>query len=255
MLFIFKSIFYRHEAPLKESSVFIQSFGALFLVVVALGVLEILNRSLRKNAAKPWIPGAFVLFGLIMAYAGGYFQRALDAYYTSLESVRGIGLTLVYQPTHVWRLGIAEQQAVSLDYLIGIFSVLLIIAPIGLLFILKEKMSLSKAFSLSFVAVLVSILIFQVRFTFLASPALSLLGAFPLYFLLSNERLRKASTLVLVLPLLFSNTYAAANFSTSIEPVVSDDLHDALTWVKQNTPEDSKILIHASKNLDGLGLA
>jgi dolichyl-diphosphooligosaccharide--protein glycosyltransferase len=242
LLFIFKSVFYRYEDPLKESSVFIQGFGLLFLVVVALGALEILNRFLKENSVKPWIPVAFVLFAVMFAYMGGYLQRALEAYYASLESVRGIGLTLVYQPTHVWRLGIAEQQAVSLDYLIGIFSVLLLIAPIGLLFILKEKLSLSKAFSLSFVAILISILIFQVRFTFLASPALCLLGAFPLYFLLSNEGLRKVTTLVIVLPLLFSNTYAATNFSTSIEPVVSEDLYETLIWVGQNTPEDSIIL-------------
>lgn len=242
LIYLFKIGFYRHEYNLMKTGVFAFGFILLLLVIVSMIMLEAINRSLKKQAFKPWLPVVFLATGLAMAYNAGLPQRILQEYYRSLESVRGIGLTLVYLPTHVWRLGIAEQQSVSLDYLLGIFSVLLIIAPVGLLFVLKEKLSLPKAFSLSFIAILVSLLIFQVRFTFLATPALCLLGAFPLYYLLARSDWSRYISLTLIFLLFSANVYVANNFSSSIEPVVGDDLYEALTWIKQNTPEDSIIL-------------
>lgn len=242
LIYLFKAGFYRYEDNSVETGVFVFGFALLLLVIISLIIIEALNRSLKKQTLKPWLPVVFVAIGLTMAYNAGLPQRILQEYYRSLESVRGIGLTFVYLPTHVWRLGIAEQQSVSLDYLLGIFGVLLIIAPFGFLFMLREKSSLSRAFSLSFVAVLVSLLIFQVRFTFLAAPALCLLGAFTVHYLLARKDWSRYVSLTLVFLLFSANVYAADNFSSSIEPMVSDDLHEALTWIKKNTPEDSIIL-------------
>lgn len=242
LLSIFKAGFYRYEDNLKETGIFILGFKLLLLIIISMVILEFMNRSLNKKIIKPWIPIAFLLIALVAAYNGDYFQRALGEYHRSLESVRGIGLTLVYLPTHVWRLGITEQQAVNLEYLVSIYGVLLIIAPVGLLFVLREKLSVSKAFSTSFVAVSAGLLIFQVRFTFLAAPALCLLGALILYHLLMRENWKKHVSIIFVFLLIFANVYAATSFSTSIEPLVSDDLYEALTWINQNTPKDSIIL-------------
>ena len=242
LLFLFKLGFYRYEESLKETGIFILGFKILLIVIASMIILEIINRSLKKQTLKPWIPVAFLLITLVAAYNGGYFQRILEEYHRSLESVRGIGLTLVYLPTHVWRLGISEQQAVNLDNLTHIYSVLLVIFPIGSLFVLKERLSFTKAFSLAFVAISASLLIFQIRFAFLAAPALCLLGAFVLYYLLMRGNWKRYASMILVFSFVFANTYAAASFSSSIEPLVSDDLNEALTWIKQNTPEDSVVL-------------
>lgn len=242
LIYLFKLGFYRYEHNLVETGVFTFGFILLLLAVASIIILEAVNRSLKKHTLKLWLPVAFAAIAVMAAFSAGLPQRILQEYYRSLESVRGIGLTFVYLPTHVWRLGIAEQQSVSLDYLLGIFSVLLVIAPFGFLFMLREKSSLSRAFSLSFITVLLSLLVFQVRFTFLAAPALCLLGAFTVHYLLARKDWSRYVSLTLVFLLFSANVYAADNFSSSIEPVVSDDLHEALKWIEQNTPEDSIIL-------------
>jgi dolichyl-diphosphooligosaccharide--protein glycosyltransferase len=240
LIYLFKIGFYRHEHNLIETGVFVFGFVLLLLVIVSMIILETINRSLKKQALKQWLPAMFLVVALAAAYNFDYIQKFQEQYYKFLNTTKGVALTLV--PTYVWRLDISEQQSVSLDYLAGIFSVLIIIAPLGLLFVLREKLSLSKIFSLSFIAILVSLLVFQVRFTFLATPALCLLGAFLLYYLLEQRSWSRYISITVVFLLFSANVYAASNFSSSIEPVVSDDLHEALTWIKQNTSEDSIIL-------------
>jgi len=181
---------------------------------------------------------------LLYAYTADYI-KPLDGYYKYLENVRGIALMEV--PTHVWRLGITEQRPVTLPYLSQVYSILLILAPIGLLLTLKKGISQRNAFVLAFALSTIPLLVFQIRFAFIAVLALCLLGAIPLgtafrRYGFKGTSKRAVVLTVVILMLFFVNIQAADRYVSEAQPFVSQDLYQALTWMSDNTPEDSIVL-------------
>jgi asparagine N-glycosylation enzyme membrane subunit Stt3 len=230
LLYLFRSLFYRYEVSLQETGMFFIAFKLLFAVLLAMTLLEILNITQRRKSTKLLIPAVALLIVAGMAFKLGYFDYLADLGRFK-DTTKGIALMEV--PTYMWRLGIAEQRPVALTYLTHIYSLPVLLAPIGAVLVLKNF------FALSYALVSLSFLIFQIRFTFIAAPVVCLLAALVLNYMLEKRRHLSA---VFILLIIFPNAYASINSSSAVESLVTEDLYEALRWMDNNTPEDSVIL-------------
>ncbi len=243
LLYIFTSLFYKQDVynhvakvatPLKATLLFL-----LFIVI------EILNKALKGKTRKTRVvvPLAIVFVVVLVASQTGYPQylsnRYKTVYKTALYSPEVEAL--IRLPFYPWRLGIGEQDKITLPYLRYAYSTLLLLAPVGLFLLLKKRFS-SKIFLTLFALSSLSLLLFQVRFTFLASPAVSLLGALALYHISMQKNRRRNLSFILLAVLIIPNAYSAISYSSNAEPFVSPELYESLVWIKENTPEDSVIL-------------
>lgn len=245
LIYIVRETFYKYEAGIKEIGPVILGFKLVVAFLLLLVLLEGLRTVMAKNRnARVFFLSVSFLVLLLYTYKSGYI-KPLEGYYQYLENVRGIALTEV--PTHIWRLGISEQRSVTLPYLSQVYSILLILAPIGLLLTLKKGLSQRSAFALAFTFSTVPLLVFQIRFAFIAAPALCLLSALPLDKALRRCGFKGNSKRVILLTavilMLFSvNLHAANRYVSEARPFVSQDLYEALDWMSENTPEDSIVL-------------
>ncbi|MDI6655844.1 MAG: STT3 domain-containing protein [Candidatus Hydrothermarchaeota archaeon] len=209
-----------------------------------LAVLDIANRKYLKEhkRAKVALPLVFLFAIILFGYSTGYFETLGQkiSYAVNVGTVKTIGLMEI--PFEPWNIGITEQRKVGIEYLAYIYNILIFIFPLGFLFLLRQKFSFKTIFSSIFVLSSLSLLIFQIRFTFIVSPAVCLLAALPLYCLSIQKNWKRHISLILIFLLIFTNACAAAKFSSSAQPLVTSDLYEGLTWIRKNTPEDSIIL-------------
>jgi asparagine N-glycosylation enzyme membrane subunit Stt3 len=241
LLYILKSIFYKYATGMGG---IVTSLEIVFLLTL-LGLIEMLNRALIRNTWKPRaaVPLAFILIMIFAAYRLEYlqsiYQYILDNYKTVLYSPEVEAL--VRLPIHPWRLGISEQDRIDLLYLFHAYGILALLAPVGLFLLLRKPPS-NKIFLMVYVLSSLSLLLFQVRFAFLVSPAVCLLGALPFYYMSIQKDRKRYISFVLISFFIISNASTASGFSSDAEPLVSQDLYESLLWLKHNTPEDSVVL-------------
>lgn len=203
----------------RESAVV---FKMLFVVIGLALVLEGLNRSLVQKSLSTRI--GVLSFILLVAGAALYKAYGQVAY-----GIPPWAFDLYEFGTRT----VSEQQLISLQYLRTIFGPLLLLFPVGFYFLLKDRRDI---FILSFFVAAVLISASQIRFLFLAAPVMAILGA------LALERVKSRVFILLAVFLVAANGAAASEYALSIEPFVSDELVDALIWIKYNTSEDSAVL-------------
>jgi dolichyl-diphosphooligosaccharide--protein glycosyltransferase len=121
------------------------------------------------------------------------------------------------------------------DFLSG-FHILALLAPLGLLFLLRQKNGYEKVFALSLALSSLFLLTFPYRFRFLTIPWAAMLGAI----LFTRVPWGRRGTLLAAL-LILLNVSAASGFASSAVPYLSSDLQEALVWIRENTPEDSVV--------------
>ena len=230
LLYLFRYLFYRYEIPLQETGIFFTSFKLLFAVLLAMSLLEILNITQKRKSTRLLIPAVALLVAAGLAFKLGYFDY-LAGLGRFKDTTKGVALMEV--PTYVWRLGISEQRPVTLTYLTHTYNLPVLLAPIGAILVFRNF------FALSYALVSLSFLIFQIRFTFIAAPVICLLAALVLNHALKKRRRLSA---VFILLIILPNTYASINSSSAVEPLVTEDLSEALEWIEHNTPNDSVIL-------------
>lgn len=241
LLYIFKYVFYINASSMGGVAA---SIKIVFLLSL-LGLIELLNRALIRNTWKhrAAVPITFFLVMIFAAYRLEYlqsiYQYILNNYETVLYSP-GVE-ALVRLPFHPWRLGISEQDRIVLPYLFHTYNILALLAPVGP-FLLLKKPSSNKIFLTVYILSSLSLLLFQVRFIFIVAPVVCLLGALPFYYMSIQKDRKRFISFILISLFIISNAGAASGFSSDVEPLVSQELHESLLWLKQNTPEDSVIL-------------
>lgn len=243
LVYSFNSYFYRYETYTYLGEMLFTLKVVLFSFLI-LAVLDIANRKYLKEhkRAKVALPLVFLFAIILFGYSTGYFETLGQkiSYAVNVGTVKTIGLMEI--PFEPWNIGITEQRKVGIEYLAYIYNILIFIFPLGFLFLLRQKFSFKTIFSLIFVLSSLLLLIFQIRFTFIVSPAVCLLAALPLYCLSIQKNWKRYISLILIFLLIFTNACAATKFSSSAQPLVTSDLYEGLTWIRKNTPEDSIIL-------------
>jgi asparagine N-glycosylation enzyme membrane subunit Stt3 len=240
LLYLFRGSFYRYEPALKETWVLVLGFKLLLLAVLILALTSYLGVKLKDKRGLRLAVVAVIVIALGGAYSLGYV-KPVSEYSRLLETTKGTALRET--ATYVWRTGITEQAKVSLEHLIYMYNILLLLAPLGLIYLFGRGRG--APFVLALVFATFPLLILQVRFIFLAAPALCILAALalPLFARKSlKSTLKRSAASVLLLLLLSLNTLAALTYASTARPFVGEALYDGLLWVSENTPEDAVIL-------------
>ncbi|MEE8401627.1 MAG: STT3 domain-containing protein, partial [Candidatus Hydrothermarchaeaceae archaeon] len=140
-------------------------------------------------------------------------------------------------PRTIEAQNIVELQKPSLEFFLGRFASLILLAPLGILLLKKtQKNALPMALAISSIYVLSA----ATRFSFLASPGISILAAVSITYILSQNWRAVMAACITLLMLLNSNV--SIDFAENYEPIVYDELFEALEWLKDETQEESIVL-------------
>lgn len=231
LIYLFKQHYYQFTIWHLKRPEIIRVFQ-VFLLSLPILLLEPLRRIADGKFMKSILLLTIGIAILASAYYLGFLsviQRLADTlvhWSTGVESVSHFGKN------------ITEMQRVSFRYLLYIYNVIALLAPVGILLILKKRQDLGTAFTLGFFAASALTFIWIVRFTFIAAPAICIVGSITAFHIFKSRR--RVLSIALLL-LLVGNASAAADFSSSARPFVSSELYEALKWIKANTPEDAVI--------------
>ena len=224
MMYVFKEHYYKETIWHLRRPEIIR-----VLQVSLISLLVVLLEPGRKIARTKFMKSVLLLTigatALILAYYLGF-----------LSIVQNLANTLVHWSTGVeskdhFGKNITEMQKVTFGYLLNVYNVIALLAPIGALLLLKKRQSFETAFTIGFFTASVLTFIWIVRFTFIAAPAICIVGSVAAFHIFKSRW--KAVRIFLILLLLW-NVSAAVDLSSSTEPFVSDELNDALEWIKEN---------------------
>lgn len=240
LLYLFRSSFYRYERTLAESEVIILGFKLLLLAALFLALINYIGTRLKeRNYRLAVLALLFISIGGIGYNAG--IITPLNEHSRIFDTTKGVALKET--TTYVWRTGITEQAKTSLAHLIYMYNVLLLLSPLGLVYLFKEKKNLGTSLVLAFALSILPLLALQIRFIFLGAVPLSMMGAIALPLFTQNRKHHvKNAVAVFFVMLIYLNILAATSYTSSARPFVSEALYDGLVWASENTPEDSVIL-------------
>jgi dolichyl-diphosphooligosaccharide--protein glycosyltransferase len=195
-------------------------YGFFFMIILLL-VFFSLGANFKTNRSKVL---ALSLLGLLLIWFLLNFK--LPQGYTPFGSI------LDY--FKVKESFITEKGRSSLEVFFQNLNILVVLLPVGV-FIFFRRAWVPVIFTYFITSLF--LLVQQVRFYFLASPVLCLVGGLGAGYLVGRSK--KINLLIMLL--LLSNAVVANNFASKIEPFVKDDLYQSLLWLKSNSPEDSGV--------------
>jgi dolichyl-diphosphooligosaccharide--protein glycosyltransferase len=208
------------------------SVGKIFLLSLVALLLLPLNRMTVGRGAR--LKTTLLLLVLLVI-------SVLAHHFELLHGIIRFAETLVHwstgvEATSVYSQNITEMQRITLRYLFSVYDLPIILVPVGLFFVIRRR-NFSSAFIMGLFLASILTFIWVVRFTFLASPAITVLAAIGAASILSK---RKIVALFLVL-LFIWNALSAVGLTSGTEPFVYPELYQALDWTRKNTPEDAVI--------------
>jgi hypothetical protein len=198
-------------------------FGGFFMALIILTALHVMP---RKNIGR-----AVLLLALAAVILLSYFP--FEGRYAPF----GYGVKY-FSGDEAF---IAEKMGITLRVLLG-HNILLLLLPLGFYLFMKRMSMLL----LAYIVITFFLQLQQVRFIFLAAPAMSFLGALALDhlmrrpFAISIGKLRQPGFLAVILLVSF-NTSSAVTHSYKAEPFLTGDMYESMLWIKQNTPQDASI--------------
>lgn len=224
-----------------------------YLEAAALAVLGALwfsgEKFFRQHIKKIGIPAiSAVIIGIAAKVL--YDQRTFSAAAINVGGL--LGVTSPPEETLILpdiSISILQRGTVTLSALAELFSLLLFVAPFGLIFLLwkRDKFSYQIIVYLALYFLGTGILMFMGgRYTMLfAIPLILATGAFfgVLPEILKNKVTPKgALAVILICALSAVPCYASASNISEASSSMNDDLWDVLTWINENTPEDAVII-------------
>ncbi|MBU7011640.1 MAG: hypothetical protein HXS46_13205 [Theionarchaea archaeon] len=221
-------------------------------VLALLGILWVLQEKVPANLKRVGIPliGVLIIGITVKVFVDeGVFSTAL----TSVKQLLGVGVT---SPTGDVILpdisiSIIQRLEVTLSALSALFSLLLVVAPFGIVFLLvkRDKFSLQ---ALVYVVLYVLgtglLMLMGGRYTMLFAIPLLLAGG--IFFGLLPEILKTKAEVtprgvyaaVAICALSVVPCYIEGAQVSRSTPGLTDDLWDMLTWIDQSLPEDAVII-------------
>ncbi len=241
LMYFAKSFFYRYEDPISLARD-VLGISKMFLLTLLVLVLAVLRKFLRNKQIRIGLPILIFILAVLYSYLTGYLQSRLDLLSLQLRAIplSTKGIALMETTTYVWRIGIGEQQRITVPIMRQIFGVPLLLLPLGMILALKRRPLFTDILLWVFLFSTLSPLVLQIRFAFFAALGVSVLGAIVLSRLTHLDSRKLA--FVVILLIITSNVFLALEFGSDAKPFVSENLYDSLLWIKDNTPEDSVIL-------------
>ncbi len=222
----------------------------LILLGILLGIGERFSVQLRNPQLKRWgIPLlCAVIIGITVKvmYAEGVFSFALERG-GQLLGIVSPEAKAVYQPDI--SISIVQRFGVSLATMSHLFSLLLLVAPCGIIFLLWKRDKVSLRISVYLMLYLLEtgvLMLMGGRYTMLFSIPLILAGG--AFFGILPDILKRRVTskgvyaVVAVCALSVIPCYVGASQISAPSSAMTDDMWELLTWADETLPEDAVII-------------
>lgn len=171
----------------------------------------------------------------VMLFSGGVAIAAIVVLSPHVRDVMNVAIDIAV-PTHAGVRSIGETKALDLNYFLTVYAVNLLTAGAALYWTVKER----HEFVLVAIwgAVMFLFTVSQMRWEYYLVVPLALLSAYGFVRLgkfVCAETKRGTSLITLVF-LLFATSVASIQFAMS-PSIMTEDWHEALVWMRENTPE------------------
>jgi hypothetical protein len=217
------------------------------VIVAVVGVLWVVGEKFAP-ARTQWIPAlSAVTLGItaLVFYGENVFSTVARDAGALLGTLSESQETIIPDIS----VSILQRSEVTLSAMGRLFSLLLLVAPFGIIYLLwkRDKFSLQVMVYLALYFLGTGFLMFMGgRYTMLfAVPLILAAGAFfgALPEILENKVTYKGSVVViLICALSVVPCYVTGSQTSKATSAMNDDLWEVLTWASQNTPEDAVII-------------